>query len=116
MLPLVYVRSQRISDFLLKVQYTMMVIIYAFVSLLYFVVAYPFMYIKIVINSFYIALTNTREKYRGENLVQLLNSIFLGPLIIIVSLLVDFIMLPAILLQDEETFELKYQSDNKLTT
>ena len=51
---------------------------------------------------------NKRVDYRGQNLVQLLGAVLLNPFVIIFSLLVDLVSLPALLLKDEKNFEFKY--------
>lgn len=71
--------------------------------------AYPVLLLKIYTNSIFITLTNKRENYRGENITQLLVCLLLSPFIIAVSVLVDLLSLPNILLRESIYFEHKYQ-------
>ena len=68
----------------------------------------PLLYVKIVLNAVFISFKNQREQYKGQNIINLANSIFLAPLLIVLSLLMDIISLPDQLLQDEQNFETKY--------
>lgn len=58
--PVLFFRSKRISDFLLKIQYVFIVLIYAFVGLLLLVALSPILVLKMVLNSVNILLTNKR--------------------------------------------------------
>ena len=67
--PLVMLRSKRASDFLLKMQYLFMVIMYALIAGLIIVPTTPILYLKLQLNSFYIFFTKKRQDYRGQNIV-----------------------------------------------
>jgi hypothetical protein len=86
-----------------------MMILYCLISILMLIPASPILYVKLVANSVFILINNKREKYRGEGLVRVTTSIILGPLVIVLSTIVDLISLPNILLRDGRTFERKYQ-------
>merc|ERR1712091_403442 len=67
------------------------------------------LYLKIMMNSVYILFNRATQSYKGENFVQLIIAFFFSPLIIITSILIDFITIPGILLKDSRDFERKYQ-------
>ena len=70
----------------------------------------PILYMKMIFNALFMGFTTTREHYKGERVVNIFISIFLGPVIIMISLLVDVITLPGVLMRDGETLENKYQA------
>lgn len=84
-------------------------IIYCTLSMGLLIPSIPILIIKQIANSLFIALTNKRPAYKGEGMVILLTSILLGPLIILLSSLIDLITLPLTLLVDSRDFEHKYQ-------
>lgn len=84
-------------------------VLYCIISALMFVPAAPVLLFKIYVNSIFIFATNKRESYKGENIVQLLLSLFLGPILMILSIIIDLLSLPNVLLKDSNTFEHKYQ-------
>ena len=102
-------RSKRASDILLKVQYSIMMVLYSLIAGILFIPMAPVLVIKIYANSLYIFATNTRENYKGENIVQLILTIFFGPILVVLSIFVDLISLPNVLLKDSKGFEHKYQ-------
>ena len=69
MLPFIMVivslRSARASDFLLKLQYVIMMIMYCILASFIIIPITPLLYIKILTNSFFIAMNNKREDYKG---------------------------------------------------
>ena len=109
-------RSKRGSDIMLKIQYSIMMVLYCIISAIMFVPAAPILIIKTYTNSVFIFLTNKRETYRGENVVQLLMTLILGPVLMILSIIIDLLSLPNVLLKDGSNFEHKYQlSADRLT-
>lgn len=62
-------RSKRGSDIMLKIQYSIMMILYCIISALMFVPIAPILLFKTYANSIFIFLTNKRETYKGENVV-----------------------------------------------
>lgn len=108
-LPLILFKSERLNEFILKIQYGIMILMYCFLAVAVSVPIYPLMYVKCVINSIYIAVNNKRQEYKGQNILQLGLTIFFNPVIIGASLLVDLASLPNLLLRDERNFEFKYQ-------
>ena len=105
---IVKLRSPRISDFLLKFQYSIMMIFYSFTSLILIIPITPLLYGKILANSFYIMFNGTRQEYRGQNVVHLLRCIVLGLPLIGISVVVDFLVLPTLLFKSSKAFEHKY--------
>lgn len=68
----------------------------------------PLLYFKSIINAIYMQMNNKRQLYKGQNAVNLVMTIFAGPLIIIVSLIIDLLSLPGMLMSDDRGFEFKY--------
>mmetsp|Transcript_4753 Transcript_4753/g.7168 ORF Transcript_4753/g.7168 Transcript_4753/m.7168 type:complete len:361 (+) Transcript_4753:3338-4420(+) len=101
-------KSERINDFVLKVQYFVLIVGYAALGLVTSGFLAPLLYLKSVYNAGYLVRANKRERYRGENLVGLAVAIFLGPVIIVLSLLTDLCVLNVVLLRSEKYFEYKY--------
>jgi hypothetical protein len=108
-------RSNQINDFVLKIQYVIMVLIYLLFFPVMLALLVPMLYFKMIGNSFYIFFNKHREHYRGESIVNLFIAVVLGLPVICVSLLIDFITLPGILLRDEENLEKKYQKSEQMT-
>lgn len=108
-IPIMNMRSQRASDFLLKIQYILMILMYLVLAFCMIAPMVPVLYCKIMVNSVYILFNRTNQEYRGENIVQFLLSLVVGPLIICLSIIVDFLTIPGILLKDSKNFERKYQ-------
>jgi len=107
-IPLVSMRSARASDFALKMQYVVMMLLYCVLALVVVVPLTPILYAKVVLNSIYIAFNNKRQDYKGQNVVQLIISITFAPFIIALSILIDLLSLPNVLLKDSKNFERKY--------
>merc|ERR1712166_444378 len=101
---------------MLKIQYSIMMILYCIISAVIFVPAAPILVLKIYTNSIFIFLTNKREDYRGENIVQLMLTVFFGPILMVFSIIIDLLSLPNVLLKEGTNFEHKYQlSADRLT-
>lgn len=116
MIPIYFLHSKRISDFALKLQYSVMMAIYAAIQVLALLFLSPLLFLKMIANSIFILAKNQRVSYKGENVVQLLIAVSLSPCIILASILVDLISLPNVLFVDHSKLELKYQSsDTPLT-
>mmetsp|Transcript_30399 Transcript_30399/g.46560 ORF Transcript_30399/g.46560 Transcript_30399/m.46560 type:complete len:196 (+) Transcript_30399:977-1564(+) len=64
-LPIMMARSKRLSDFALKIQYAIMMMIYCVLSLVLVLPATLLLYVKSVLNGVYIWFTRHREDYRG---------------------------------------------------
>ena len=102
-------KSERLNDFILKLQYTIMMVMYCFLALIISVPVLPLLYCKSVTNAIYIAINNKRQNFKGENIVKLILTISLNPILVVVSYLIDLISLPSLLLKEEKGFEFKYQ-------
>lgn len=106
--PIVALRNTRASDFLLKIQYVVMMIVYSIIAGVAIIPMTPVLYIKSIANAIYIIVSQSREEYPGQKVLQLLSSVFLGAPIICLSLVIDLLTLPNILLKDSKDFEHKY--------
>lgn len=65
LLPLMALKSDRLNDSILKIQYFLMVIIYCMLAIIIAIPVLPLLYLKIIVNNIYICFTNKREKYKG---------------------------------------------------
>ena len=101
-------KSERLSDFVLKVQYTFMIIIFCAIALVLAVPIFPLLYLKCIGNAIYISAKNKRVDYPLQNEVNLLLTVLLNPILILISLLVDLFNLVNLLMKDERGFEFKY--------
>ena len=106
-LPVVIFKSERLNDFILKIQYGFMILMYCLIALCLSVFVWPIMYIKSVLNSFYILAKNkpARQDYKGQDGINAVITVAFGPAIVIVSLIIDMISLPNQLLREERAFE-----------
>lgn len=85
-----------------------MILMYCFIGGFISVVLIPILYVKTIANQIFIAFNNKRQAYRGQNIVNLVLVTLLNPIVIIVSILIDLISLPNLLLKDSKNFEHKY--------
>ena len=108
-IPIIVFKSERLNDFILKLQYAFMMLLYVSIAMLSTIPFFPIMYLKCMFNAIYIMFNNKREQYRGQNGLKLIVTIFFNPFVIILSLLVDLLSLTNLLLKDERNFEFKYQ-------
>ena len=69
----------------------------------------PIFYVKIVLNSFHIMLIVSKSEDGIERYLQPFFGIIASPFLIALSILVDLITMPAVLLRPEHEFEEKYQ-------
>lgn len=109
LLPVVLYRSEKMSEVLLKVQFSLMSLIYTFMLMFMMIPVFPILYIKIIINSTFIMFANKRQKYMCQNFQQLCSTVFLGPAIIGMCFLIDLFQLPTLIMKSEREFEHKYQ-------
>lgn len=91
-------------------------LMYCLIAVVLSIPLLPMLYFKCIMNGVYIFFNNKREAYPGENSIQLLLTIVLNPPILILSLLVDLITLPNMLLANEKNFEFKYQQSLETLT
>ena len=81
---------------------------YCFIGCIISVGLIPILYVKTIANQVYILMNSKRVAYPGQNAVNLLLAVFLNPILILASLVVDLIGLPNLLLKDSKGFEHKY--------
>jgi hypothetical protein len=61
----VMVKSERLNDFILKMQYVILVIFYCVIAVVLSAPIFPLLYFKAVLNSIFILMNNKREVYKG---------------------------------------------------
>jgi len=109
-------KSERLNDFVLKLQYTALMLMYCLIGFVFSLPLLPLIYLKSITNAIYIALNNKRQDYKGQNLVGLTVTVLFSPIIILISLIIDLVTLPGMLLADERNFEFKYQQHLEVLT
>lgn len=110
MIPLIFkFRSSKLNKLLLKVEYSVLMMVFSLLSLVFLLVLTPLFYMKTLLNSIFIYFNNPYEEYKNENLLMLLRTMFLGVPMIMVSILIDFMQLPFILFRPKCSFEHKYE-------
>lgn len=109
-IPVVVFKSERLNDFILKMQYAAMILLYCLLGCIISIPLIPVLYFKLIVNAIFIQFNNKREDYKGQNFINLMIAVFLSPVILTVSLCIDLLSLPSLLLVDERNFEYKYQS------
>mmetsp|Transcript_22642 Transcript_22642/g.34936 ORF Transcript_22642/g.34936 Transcript_22642/m.34936 type:complete len:104 (-) Transcript_22642:905-1216(-) len=91
-----------------------MILLYCFLGLLLSTIVCPLLFCKAAINICYLEVT-AGLRNKGSSLMwivyvfKLFIKVAVLPLLIVVSLLIDFLKLTTSLLQDEKYFEYKYQ-------
>lgn len=86
-----------------------MVAMYCLIGIVLALPVIPIYYAKCVSNSLYIAGNKQRVDYRCQHVFKVMFTILLNPFLILLSLLLDLITLPSVLLKDEKKFNYKYQ-------
>jgi len=109
-IPVVVFKSERLNDFILKIQYAAMIVMYCLLGTIISIPIIPLLYLKLIMNAVFIQFNNKRVEYKGQNVLNLFLTIFLGPVILFFSLIIDLFSLPSLLLIDERNFEFKYQT------
>ena len=66
-LPVVLFKSERLNDFILKIQYGFMIIMYCLLAIIISIPMIPILYAKSMINASYIMMNNKRQEYKGQN-------------------------------------------------
>ena len=107
-IPVVVFKSERLNDFILKIQYALMILMYCFLGFLISLPIIPVLYLKLIMNAIFIYFNNKRQDYRGQHVINALFTIVLGPVLLFISLIIDLLSLPSLLLVDERNFEFKY--------
>ena len=107
-IPVVVFKSERLNDFILKIQYALMVLMYCLLGFFISIPIIPILYLKLIMNAIFIYFNNKRQDYKGQHVINALFTMTLGPLILLISLIIDLLSLPTLLLVDEKNFEFKY--------
>ena len=107
LIPLLLLRSKRLNDVVLKLQYSVLMMTYAVLGGLLLVVCSPVLYGLLLVNSSFILLKG-RDKLL-QRVVQFVVSLVCGPVVVLASILVDMLNLPKALFQETDYFEYKYQ-------
>jgi len=115
-LPMILFKSERMSDVVLKFQYTIMILMYCLIAVFLAVPFLPLLYMKCLANAIYICFNNKREDFRGQNSIQLFFTVVFNPPILMLSFLIDFLSLPNYMLQSDKNFEYKYQQSLETLT
>lgn len=63
--PVVIFKSERLNDFILKIQYATMMMMYCFLGFFVAIPLVPLLYLKIIVNSIFILMNNKRQDYSG---------------------------------------------------
>lgn len=109
-IPVVVFKSERLNDFILKMQYAVMILMYCLLGFFLSMPIIPLLYFKLISNAIFIYFNNKRQDYKGQHTLNVLFTIVFGPVILFISLIVDLLSLPSLLLVDERNFEFKYQA------
>lgn len=107
---LIVFKSERLNDFVLKIQYACMILMYCFIGGAISTLLLPILYMKTIANQLYICFHNKRQDYRGQAFVHLVLVVFVNPVVILLSIVIDLLSLPTMLLKDSRYFEYKYQT------
>ena len=116
LIPIILLKSERMNDFILKIQYSLMIVMFCIIAIILSIPLLPLLYIKCILNAIFISFNNKRETYKGQNTLMLLFTLTLNPPILIVSMVVDLLSLPNMLLMSEKGFEYKYQQSLETLT
>jgi hypothetical protein len=109
-IPVVVFKSERLNDFILKIQYALMILMYCVLGFCISIPIIPILYLKLIMNAIFIYFNNKRQDYKGQHIINTLFTVALGPIILLISLIIDLLSLPSLLLVDERNFEFKYQA------
>jgi len=93
-----------------------MILMYCLLGVVVSIPILPLLYLKSILNAVFIAINNKRQAFKGQNMLGLILTILVNPVILVVSLLIDLITLPSMLLADERNFEFKYQQSLEVLT
>jgi hypothetical protein len=108
MIPVLFVKNKKLNEMINKLQYAGMIVLQTIAITLFQILLFPIMYAKMVLNSFHIMIISKQNK-GIERYLEPLFSIIVSPFVIMISIFVDIISLPSVLLRPDFEFELKYQ-------
>mmetsp|Transcript_11804 Transcript_11804/g.18141 ORF Transcript_11804/g.18141 Transcript_11804/m.18141 type:complete len:135 (+) Transcript_11804:1243-1647(+) len=69
LLPIMMIRSPRLSEFALKIQYSVMLFLYCMCILVFIPLSVVLLYFKGIVNAFHIFFNKVREDYKGQRVV-----------------------------------------------
>jgi len=64
-IPVVIFKSERLNDFILKIQYALMILMYCILGFFLSIPIMPMLYIKLIMNAIFIYFNNKRQDYKG---------------------------------------------------
>jgi hypothetical protein len=64
-IPVVIFKSERLNDFILKIQYAVMILMYCILGSIISIPIIPMLYFKIIVNGIFIQFNNKRQAYPG---------------------------------------------------
>lgn len=108
MLPVVVVKNRKLNELVNKLQYASMIVLQITAITLFQVILSPIMYVKMVLNSFHIMIIS-KNQTGIERYLDPFFSIIASPFVIGISIFVDLVSLPNVLLLPDFEFEHKYQ-------
>jgi hypothetical protein len=94
-IPVVFFKSERLNDFILKMQYAVMILMYCLLGFTISIPLIPLLYLKLIMNAIFIQFNNKRQDYKGQHLINAFFTVTFGPIILFVSLIVDLLSLPS---------------------
>lgn len=108
MFPVLIVKNKKLNEMINKLQYAGMIVLQSVAITFFQILLFPVMYVKMVLNSFHIMIIS-KQNSGIERYLEPLFSIIVSPFVILISIFVDIISLPSVLLRPDYEFELKYQ-------
>mmetsp|Transcript_624 Transcript_624/g.717 ORF Transcript_624/g.717 Transcript_624/m.717 type:complete len:184 (-) Transcript_624:66-617(-) len=111
MYPVVVVKNKKFNEMINKLQYGLLILFYSVAIFFLQVFLAPFIYAKLILNAINIMLISKQSK-GIERYFEPFFILLVGPFIIGLSILADLVSLFTVLLQSEEHFEQKYQSNS----
>ena len=64
-IPVVVFKSERLNDFILKIQYALMILMYCLLGFFIAIPIIPILYLKLISNAIFIYFNNKRQDYKG---------------------------------------------------
>mmetsp|Transcript_11798 Transcript_11798/g.18120 ORF Transcript_11798/g.18120 Transcript_11798/m.18120 type:complete len:103 (+) Transcript_11798:1235-1543(+) len=88
-IPLILLRSESLSLFVLRFQYLIIALFYFVAGMLLAIVTFPFFFIKLVLNAAYSNYNSKQSSYKYQGLANFFISVVGGVPLILVSILAD---------------------------
>ena len=108
LVPVLVVQNRKLNEMVNKLQYAAMIVLQISAISLFQVILSPIVYAKMVLNSFHIMIIS-KNQTGIERYLDPFFSIIASPFVIGISICVDLLSLPNVLLQPDFEFEHKYQ-------